>query len=1106
MNIPLVNRSLYSMQESEKLNLAQLELVIKAAGIGVWDWQVKTGEFLLNDGSTEMFGYNLKELQPVKFDKLAKYIHPDDYNTVSYMLEKHFQKATKLFEAEVRIKHKEGQYVWVLITGKVIEWYGDSDVNANANVNGIPKRMIGIHQCMKDRKFNNQNITTINNLLDESQKIAKVGGWQLDLESNHLFWTSETYRIHETSPEEFNPTVEAGINYFLPASKRIITQSLDAAINQGKGYDLELETYTTKGKLINIRTTCSVTIKDGKPIKLTGIFQDITAEKSIQRALKNSVQELESSQTLIKTLLNTIPDMIWLKDNAGVYITCNSKFERMFGAKENEIVGKTDFDFVDKNLASFFTKNDQNAILAGQPTINDELLTFADDGHTEFVETIKTPMIDNNGNAIGVLGIARDVTNYKNSLAQLRESESKLKEAQNYAKIGYWELLSDKKTAYWSQEMYTLFGLDQTYKAGPETLCNVMNKSDFPTFINSVETSLATDHEHHVEYRITRPSDGEKRWIECRGKIVIDSKTKTKKISGFIQDITERKQSEEKIKLAASVFTHARESIAITNADALIIEVNDTFTQTTGYSLEESIGKNPRFLQSGRQPPEFYVNMWQILLKKGYWSGEIWNRRKNGEIYAEFKTISSVRDKSGNITHYVALGYDITPMKEHQAQLERNAHYDLLTNLPNRVLLSDRLSQAMLQCDRHDKSLAVVFLDLDGFKTVNDTYGHDIGDELLIALSARMKIALRQGDNLARIGGDEFVAVLTDLSTVEDCEPILERLLLAASEPVTIDNIVLNISASIGVTIYPQDNVSADQLMRHADQAMYAAKDAGKNQYHLFDTAQDDAVKMQRESLEAIRNALDNQQFVLYYQPKVNMRTGTVKGTEALIRWQHPERGLLNPMEFLPVIENNPMMIELGEWVINTALSQMSQWQAMGLTLPLSTSVNIAAVQLQQPNFTQRLTTILAAHPDVQPHCLELEVLETSALDDVHNVSKTMNDCIALGVSFALDDFGTGYSSLTYIRRLPTNLIKIDQSFVRDMLDDIDDLAIVEGVIGLAKSFKRDVIAEGVETIEHGTALLQLGCELAQGYGIAKPMPACDIPNWARNWKPDINW
>ena len=445
-------------------------------------------------------------------------------------------------------------------------------------------------------------------------------------------------------------------------------------------------------------------------------------------------------------------------------------------------------------------------------------------------------------------------------------------------------------------------------------------------------------------------------------------------------------------------------------------------------------------------------------------------------------------------------------IKKHQDQLERIAQYDILTNLPNRSLLCDRLSQAMLQCNRHQQSLAVAFLDLDGFKAVNDRHGHNVGDELLITLSHRMKESLRENDTLARLGGDEFVAVLENLANVEDCGPLLERLLLAASEPVTVGDVVLNVSASIGVTFYPQDIANADQLMRHADQAMYVAKGSGKNRYHIFDTAQDDAVKVQQESLEAIRNALDNHQFVLHYQPKVNMRSGTVIGFEALIRWQHPKRGLLNPIEFLPAIEHHSMMIELGEWIIDRALTQISQWQGVSHNIPLRTSVNIAALQLEQPDFPDRLTTLLAAHSDVEPHYLKLEILETTALDDVQHVSTIMNACMALGVSFALDDFGTGYSSLTYLRRLPASLIKIDKSFVRDMLIDADDLAIVDGIIGLAKSFKREVMAEGVETIEHGTALLQLGCELAQGYGIARPMLAADIPAWVHNWKPDDDW
>ncbi|MFT5549618.1 MAG: diguanylate cyclase (GGDEF)-like protein/PAS domain S-box-containing protein [Candidatus Azotimanducaceae bacterium] len=566
----------------------------------------------------------------------------------------------------------------------------------------------------------------------------------------------------------------------------------------------------------------------------------------------------------------------------------------------------------------------------------------------------------------------------------------------------------------------------------------------------------------------------------------------------------EKERLLQKLKRAASVFSSAHESIMITDSTATITEVNDAFSYITGYSPDDVLGKNPRIIQSGRQSPEFYVEMWDTILTKGHWHGEIWNRRKNGDIYPERMTISAVKSDAGLVQHYISVSTDITDIKTYQGQLEHIAHFDSLTNLPNRVLLADRLRQAIMQCQRRNLSLSVAFLDLDGFKQVNDLHGHNVGDELLVAVSQRMKDALREGDTLARIGGDEFIAVMIDLEKPEDSEPVLERLLKSAAYPITVNDIEMQVSASIGVAFYPQDGVTSDQLMRRADQAMYGAKQAGKNRYHHFDIAQDNAVKIQLENIDNIRSALDRSEFVMHFQPKVNMRTSEVIGVEALIRWQHPVRGLIPSLEFLPVIEGHAISLEMGECVIGSALTQMSQWQNIGVNLPIS--VNISAYQLQQENFATRLAALLSAHPEVPPHRLELEILETSLLSDINRVSATMNACHDLGVRFALDDFGTGYSSLNHLRHLPVHMIKIDQSFVRDMLDDADDLAIVKGVVGLAKAFQRDVIAEGVETIAHGVALLQLGCEFAQGYAIARPMPADDIPKWVSNWKADDSW
>ncbi len=567
----------------------------------------------------------------------------------------------------------------------------------------------------------------------------------------------------------------------------------------------------------------------------------------------------------------------------------------------------------------------------------------------------------------------------------------------------------------------------------------------------------------------------------------------------FVRDITAQKLNQDRLQVAANVFEHAREGILVTDENACIIEVNQAFTRITGYSRGEALGRNPKLLNSGRHTEDFYSAMWNVLTVQGHWSGEIWNRRKSGEVFAALMTISAVLDTQGQVKQYVALFSDITKVKEHESRLDQIAHYDPLTNLPNRLLLADRLHQAMTYAQRRARKVAIIYVDLDGFKAINDAYGHDAGDSMLIHVAARMKLALRDGDTLSRIGGDEFVAVLNDLDSSNDSIALLERLLAATSEPLQHDAHLVQVTASIGATFYPQaQDIDAEQLLRQADHAMYQAKVAGKNRYHLFDADQDQSVRGLRDSLDRVRRALHGNELVLHYQPKVNLRSGVIEGAEALIRWRHPERGLLLPAAFLPILENQPLAVEVGDWVIRSCLQQMVQWQIGGLRLAVS--ANVSALQLQQLDFVEKLKQVLALYPGLARHQLSLEVLETSALEDLLHVAKVIRECKILGVHFSLDDFGTGYSSLTYLRRLPVNQLKIDQSFVRDMLEDADDLAILKGVIGLAQAFNREVIAEGVETLAHGQALLALGCELAQGYGIARPMPGTDIPKWVNAW------
>ncbi|MBI3100912.1 MAG: EAL domain-containing protein [Burkholderiales bacterium] len=689
----------------------------------------------------------------------------------------------------------------------------------------------------------------------------------------------------------------------------------------------------------------------------------------------------------------------------------------------------------------------------------------------------------------------------------LQEAKDRADHAMQITQMGLWTWDISTGTLYADDMLARLFGYEPAELRATPILQwrERTDPQDLPILDERLRACLKGESAQlQIDQRI-RHRQGHWIWGQWRGRVTErDAQGRAQVMMGSFIDVTERMKEREQLQLAASVFTYAREGITITDTRGTIIDVNDTFTRITGYTREEAVGNNPRMLQSGRQGPEFYAAMWQSLLTHGHWTGEVWNRRKSGELFAEIITISAVRNAKGETQHYVALFTDITTLKENERKLEHVAHYDALTGLPNRVLLADRLQQSMLRCQRKGLSLAVAFLDLDGFKAINDRHSHDLGDKLLVALAYRLKASLREGDTLSRIGGDEFVAVLVDLEQPQDCEPVLSRMLQAAADPVQVDEHLLQVSGSIGVTIYPTDGVEPDLLIRHADQAMYQAKQAGKNRFHLFDVAHDKAVKTQREEVARIRQGLQAGEFVLHYQPKVNMRSGAVIGAEALIRWQHPERGLLAPAAFLPTIENHPICIDVGEWVIASALRQMAEWKAQGLSLPVS--VNIDAMQLQKEGFSQRLAQLLDQQPQVPPRWLCLEILETNALDDIALVSDIMRRCQALGVRFALDDFGTGYSSLTYLKRLGAEEIKIDQSFVRDMLVDLDDLAIVQGVIGLAQAFHRDVIAEGVETTEHGARLLPLGCHLAQGYGIARPMPAQDVARWAAQWEIHPPW
>ncbi|TVS09625.1 MAG: EAL domain-containing protein [Wenzhouxiangella sp.] len=611
----------------------------------------------------------------------------------------------------------------------------------------------------------------------------------------------------------------------------------------------------------------------------------------------------------------------------------------------------------------------------------------------------------------------------------------------------------------------------------------------------------------HLEVEIRmRHRDEHWIWLLLRGRVVArDANGRASLVSGIAIDISQHKKTEADLRLAASVFTHSHEGILITDLDGRIRDVNQSFTRITGYARDEVLGKNPRILSSGRQSPEFYREMWRSIEQHGHWNGEVWNLRRDGLEYAQSLTVSTVRNAAGQALFYVGLFSDITAQKHYQHNLERLAHFDSLTGLPNRVLLGDRIRQAMSLARRGGHRMAVVYIDLDRFNTINDTHGHEIGDQVLQEVAARLREALRETDTIARPGGDEFAAILTGISGERELDGALARLAEAVGKPLKIRRRTISLTVSMGVALYPQaGEPEGDQLLRQADQAMYEAKRMGRNSVRYFDSELERVHADRVKQLRRLRQAFENEEFVLHYQPKVDLRTGRVHGVEALIRWQHPERGLLAPAAFLPLLEGDELAFDLDEWVLSRALRDLEGWRRAGMEMGVA--VNISAGGLLREDFAEYLRRQLERHPGVPPGCLILEVLETSMLGDIAKANAMTRACAALGVRFALDDFGTGFSSLSHLKHLPIQLLKIDRSFVLDMLTDPDDLAIIEGVTKLSRAFGLEVLAEGVETDDQVIALLRLGCCLAQGYRIARPMPAKDFPGWLASRPEQAPW
>ncbi|MDD2738886.1 MAG: EAL domain-containing protein [Methylomonas lenta] len=814
-------------------------------------------------------------------------------------------------------------------------------------------------------------------------------------------------------------------------------------------------------------------------IGLFGIARIVT--ENVKNQLK--IQQLLNEQSAI--LENQLVGFATVKDRKIIW--ANPAFVNLFGYSKQELVNMLTRQFY-IHQADYLAIGKDYAKIANGVVLYRELEFVHKNGHHVWIDL--SGMMLNPKEDISLWSFV-DVTELKHHTLALQNSETEFRtlfEANSDAVM----LLDDTGFINCNQATLALFGcgsVDEfcTYtpaKLSPSEQTAGSRSDELAAQMIGICWARGS---HSFEWLHKRLDDGRVFPVDVR--LTAMELSGKQIVLALLRDISLQKQAEQELRIAAVAF-NSMEGTTITDAEGVILKVNPAFSRITGYNAEEVIGQNPRVLQSGRHDADFYQTMWNSLINTGSWEGEIWNRRKDNNIYPEYLTISAVKDEQGKINNYVATFRDITLSKASAEEIERLAFYDPLTKLPNRRLMLNRLTPALACSARNGKKGALLFIDLDNFKTLNDNYGHDKGDVLLQQVAERLLLCIREGDTVARLGGDEFVVMLTDLSADQlDSAALVEmignKILMQLNKPYLLGELIYHSTSSIGATLFTGHEQKVEALLKHADIAMYEAKTAGRNTLRFYDQQMqaDIAARVQLE--EELRLALLDNQFRLYYQPQVIDRL--IIGAEALIRWEHPQHGLRQPLDFIPLAEENGLIVPIGQWVLDSACAQIKAWESHPQMEHLQLAVNVSLRQFRQADFVERVSCIIQ-HYAIRPHRLKLEITESQLMENIDDAIEKIRALRELGVRFSMDDFGTGYSSLASLKKLPIDQLKIDRSFVKDILQNDDDMIIVQTIIAMANKMHLEVIAEGVETEYQRDFLIHNGCNLHQGYLYGKPM------------------
>jgi len=818
----------------------------------------------------------------------------------------------------------------------------------------------------------------------------------------------------------------------------------------------------------------------GEVSGMVGMLKDITERTRAEMALQESEQRHRSA-------LDGAPDPVIIYDLKGRARYLNPAFTQVFGWQPHELLGQA-VDFVPEDQKAE-TMRLVKRVLKGENCLDYQSRRYTKDGRSVHVSISAARYQGGSQSPSGIIVTLRDITRRRLAQQRLQKSEASLARAQQMAQLGNWELELATEKLSCSDEVFRIYGIHRR-EVTLDDFLQAVHRDDRDHVQGVLESVQEASDPLRFEHRIVQPG-GAVRTVLQLGEVVRGRDGEVASLVGAVQDITERRRSEEQNRLLARVFENTIEGIMLTDAEGVILMVNPAFTSITGYSEGEAKGQTPALLSSGRHSPEFFQHLWKTLEDQRNWQGEIWNRRKDGQSYPAWLTITALQDPQGAVTHYVGVFHDITEIKRSEEKITHQAYHDALTGLPNRLLFNDRLKVALAHAQRKQLGLGVMFMDLDNFKNINDSLGHAVGDRLLQSVARRLSRWVREEDTVARLGGDEFIMLLQGIEDPDYSVHVAQRILESVAEPFRVGDQELFVTASIGITLFPHDGRDLETLVSNADMAMYRAKESGRNSYKLFTPAMNAQV-VQRMAMErALRKALERREFRVYYQPKVDLETGGVVGVEALLRWMRPSVGLVGPDEFIPVAEDTGLIVPIGQWVLETACARAKLWHNQGHT-DLQMAVNLSPRQFQQRNLVSMVKGILA-ETGLDPRCLELEITESVIMHSVEEAIVTLQELSELGVQLALDDFGRGYSSLYYLKRFPMNALKIDRSFVSDIAVDPDDASIVNTIISMSRSLKLKVVAEGVETSAQLDFLRQHQCDQMQGFLFSQPIPGQEI-------------